>query len=160
MSQASWQSTASTGELTNTDYLGTVSSLNPIHPWANRTSTNGAGAPNGPNLVGTPSRASGPRGYSGAASSAPVQGSYWAPGTLLLGKPNEVSLGTCTPLGVKPLFMRYLQAYRYISNTTLRLPYPGNFVSVSVAWFTNQICLASSRLVLSISYGLSIFVTC
>ena len=82
MSQASWQSTASTGDLTNTDYLGTVSSLNPVHPWANKTSTNGAGTKNGPNLGGTPSWASGPRGYSGAASSAPMQGTYWAPGNI------------------------------------------------------------------------------
>jgi len=44
--------------------------------------------------------------------------------TLLLGKPNEVSLGTCTPLGVKPLFMRYLQAYRYISKYYVEVALP------------------------------------
>lgn len=50
--------------------------------WADVTNTQGVGAPNGPNLVGSSSYQG--MGDSGTVTSAPFAGSYYAPGNLQL----------------------------------------------------------------------------
>ena len=52
--------------------------------WTDVTNTQGSGAPNGPDLYGTNSQGAGPGGQSGAATSAPFQGTYAAPGNFAL----------------------------------------------------------------------------
>lgn len=53
--------------------------------WADWTSTNGVGSPNGPDIrYGTTSQFAGPGGSSGAASSAPFAGTYTAPANMAL----------------------------------------------------------------------------
>lgn len=62
--------------------------------WADITNTQGAAAPNGPILFGTPGFAAGPGGQSGAPTSAPFQGTYAAPGNFAL---RQIGRGTLPP---------------------------------------------------------------
>ena len=62
--------------------------------WADITNSQGAGAPNGPLLFGTPGRGAGPGGQSGAATAAPFQGTFAAPGSFAL---RQMGRGTLPP---------------------------------------------------------------
>jgi hypothetical protein len=90
MAQSAMQSTADTGNLTNTNYRPTENNYIPTGEnagtkgWADYTTSQGADSPNGPMLFGTPGSAAGPGGESGAATSAPYQGTYAAPGNFAL----------------------------------------------------------------------------
>ena len=96
--QNALQSSGATGNIVNSDFKGTENNYTPVGQnsgdkgWANTTSTQGAGAPNGPNLPGTPGYASGPWGMSGAPTSAPFQGTYFAPANLALRNQGQYSL--------------------------------------------------------------------
>lgn len=76
------------GTQTNKDYLldsapGNVQMGG--QGWSDYSTTQGVGAPNGPNIrYGTTSAGAGPGGSSGAASSAPFAGTYTAPGNFAL----------------------------------------------------------------------------
>jgi len=79
IAQSALQSSGATGNLTNTNGNATLGNVN---GWSNFTTTNGSGSPNGPNLAGTNSTGAGPGGSSGAATSAPFQGTYYAPSNI------------------------------------------------------------------------------
>lgn len=93
--QFALDSTAATGDLehssgrtteVNSDYRHSPAQGNvPLAPqgWADMTNTQGVGSPNGPDLPGETSFGGG-GGGSGAASSAPLPGSFSAPGNLTL----------------------------------------------------------------------------
>jgi hypothetical protein len=98
MAQDAMQSSGATGNLTNTDNLGTQINYIPTgqnggsQGWANQTSTQGAGAPNGPVLYGTNSSGAGPWGQSGAPTSAPFQGTFVAPANFALRQVGRLTL--------------------------------------------------------------------
>ncbi len=60
--------------------------------WANTTLPQGAGSPNGPKLFGTSGKNAGPFGQSGAATAAPFQGTYFAPGSFALRQQGRFTL--------------------------------------------------------------------
>ena len=109
MAQSALNSTASPGTqggFGHSDWKGTQTPFNynqlssPGHSqlapqgWADTTNAQGAGSPNGPLLFGTPGFAAGPGGQSGAATAAPFQGTYAAPGSYAL---RQIGRGTLPP---------------------------------------------------------------
>lgn len=89
---SSWRSTQTPFDYNQASSPG-HSSLAP-QGWADYTNNQGAAAPNGPLLFGTPSSGAGPLGQSGAPTSAPFQGTYAAPGNFAL---RQIGRGTLPP---------------------------------------------------------------
>ncbi|MBX9723131.1 MAG: hypothetical protein K2X81_17140 [Candidatus Obscuribacterales bacterium] len=109
LADSALDSTAATGKLGgfgHSDWQGTQNNYNQSNTfgwngghhelapqgWADYTNTQGAAAPNGPRLTGSPSFASGPWGQSGAVTSAPFAGTNIAPGNMALRQVGRVTL--------------------------------------------------------------------